>query len=205
MNRGTAYANAKGFSMGSMAQLMNIKSAIDRSTLLEVLVENLTTCHPTPPAGLDDDGDVAGEQAEATNVRARGDAAGGQGGAAKVQGDSDEQPDDAAGKRARVIRRSDRVRRERATVPSSAAGIPAARRHLQATVVVLPTAGPRLLVPRRLRAAAAVPRAEWRVRRRVLGAVKPLSHDACADALAATTAAAVEWRVSLRGIAVTVK
>ena len=100
MNRGTAYANAKGFSMGSMAQLINIKSAIDRSTLLEVLVENLTTCHPTPPAGLDDDGDVAGEQAEATNVRARGDAAGGQGGAAKVQGDSDEQPDDAAGKRA---------------------------------------------------------------------------------------------------------
>lgn len=46
LNRGTAYANAKGFTMGSLHMLLGIRSSIDKSTLMDFLVSRLAEWAP---------------------------------------------------------------------------------------------------------------------------------------------------------------
>lgn len=46
LNKGTTYANAKGFSPSSLGQLASIKSSADKSTLLELLLSHLSEWAP---------------------------------------------------------------------------------------------------------------------------------------------------------------
>ena len=105
MNRGTAYANAKGFSMGSMQQLVNIKSVIDRSTLMEVLVERLATMGAAPPTDLEERGDVGGEQGEESREERgglKGDLGGERG---DVPGEQGDEADGTAGQSQSLVDR----------------------------------------------------------------------------------------------------
>ncbi|KAL1519953.1 hypothetical protein AB1Y20_023439 [Prymnesium parvum] len=54
LNRGTTYANAKGFTMSSLQQLVQIKSSVDKSSLMELVVSRLPKWAPEAAALSDE-------------------------------------------------------------------------------------------------------------------------------------------------------